>query len=1572
MKRLLLTLAFLLPGPALAQDDGDGGFLENLIEENLSGAGREVRVEGFEGALSSRATIDELTIADSEGVWLRIENAVLDWNRSALLRRRLEVTELSAETIELLRRPVTEPAAPSPEATGFSLPELPVAVRIEELHADELILGEPILGEAAVLTLDGSVALADGEGTASIEVVRIDAEEGRLVLDGSYTNETGVLDLTLALEEGPDGIVASFLNLPGRPSVALGIEGTGAVSDFTADIRLATGGEERLAGQFQTAEVDGARQFRTEISGDIAPVFLPEYQEFFGPNIALRVAGTREEDGTLVLSEIALDAAALALGGEVVIGPDNLPDRVDLTGRIADPDGGPVLLPVAGAETRVGEVDLSVQFDASQGEDWTARLVVEALERAGFSAESLVLEGSGRIGDAPERAVTAGFDFTAEALDLGDPAAAEALGQTVTGRAEIVWQEGEPVEVNVLRLDGESYSLAAEGEVRGLDSALTLAGEAEVTARDLSAFTGLAGRPLSGAVEARVTGEGEVLGGAFDLVLEAEGQDLAGIHPRVDPLLAGQAELALSAIRDETGTTIREFRVETPELTATANGILATEASRLELEARLSDLAAVEPSLSGPATLTARATEAEDTWSFTIEAAGAGAELTAEGEAIDLAGDPVVQGTATVTAADLEPFSTLAGRPLDGALEAQVEGGGRVDLSRLEVTLEAAGEDLGFGIAGTGPLLDGRSTLALTASRDGDTAAVDRLVVETAGIAAQASGTLTGLDAVPVFDGRIAVDAESLAPLSELARRDLDGALEAEVVGQIAADLSTLDLTLDATGQALDLGLPGEEELLGGTATVTGQVAREGDTARLTNVRVTSENLRARVDGVVTALDTTPAFEGSATLAADDLTPLEGLVGRPFAGSIGAEAEGRIAFDLSEADITLRATAEDLQPGLPGDAPLLPGPTQLVLEATRSGDTARIDVLDLENENISLEAEGELTGLMENPAFDGRIALSVERLAPLSGIAGRPLAGSVDAEAAGRLAFDLGSFDLTLDATTDGLSVGQADADRLLGGTATIALDAAREGDRITVREAEISSNELQVSAEGQIGEGAADSRLTIEARLADIAPYAPGLSGPATVEGVIADAPGGGYSVDVEAEGPGGISAAADGTVAKDFSSVDLSLVGDAPLALANRALAPRSLVGTLRFDVQLEGPPELGSVTGTLSTADARLVAPTLGFVLEDIDADVRLTGAQAIVSATAAVQAGGRIALSGPIALAAPFLADLDGSLQSVRVVDPALYTTTVSGPVSVTGPLAGGARIAGNLGLGETEIRIPSTGLGGTFALPEVTHVNTPVRVARTLDRAGIDPSGESGDGSGDGGGGAAYPLDILIRAENRIFIRGRGLDAELGGQLRLTGTTADIVPAGQFDLIRGRLDILGQRIVLDEGSVTLQGDFVPYVRLVARTDTGEVVVFVIVEGRASEPEITFESEPELPEDEVLAQLLFGRSIENISPLQAAQLASAAATLAGRGGGGIFEQLRTGFGLDDFDVTTDAEGNAAVRAGAYISENLYTDVTVAPGGETEINLNLDLTESTVVRGSVGTEGETSLGIYFERDY
>jgi translocation and assembly module TamB len=365
--------------------------------------------------------------------------------------------------------------------------------------------------------------------------------------------------------------------------------------------------------------------------------------------------------------------------------------------------------------------------------------------------------------------------------------------------------------------------------------------------------------------------------------------------------------------------------------------------------------------------------------------------------------------------------------------------------------------------------------------------------------------------------------------------------------------------------------------------------------------------------------------------------------------------------------------------------------------------------------------------------------------------------------------------------------------------------------------------------------------------------------------------------------------------------------------------------------------------------------------------VTATADLAGGRAQVAAQAAVSSGGRIDLRGGIGLTAPFPGDLSVQVQNAVLKDPALYQTRANGTLTIRGPLNGGATIAGALRLAETEVQIPSTGMGSLGSLPDLRHINEPADVRATRVRAKLL-----------GANGAAvvhrraYPLDLLISAPNRVFIRGRGLDAELGGELRLGGTTANVQPNGAFKLIRGRLDILGKRLDLSEASLRLEGEFVPFVRILASNESDGITSSVLIEGKATEPAVTFVSSPELPQEEVLARLLFGQGLTALSPLQAAQLASAVATLAGKGGEGLVGRLRQGFGLDDLDLVTDAEGGAAVKVGKYLGKNLYSEIVVGQQGQSQINLNLDVTPNITLRGSSDGTGSTSLGVFFEKDY
>ena len=600
---------------------------------------------------------------------------------------------------------------------------------------------------------------------------------------------------------------------------------------------------------------------------------------------------------------------------------------------------------------------------------------------------------------------------------------------------------------------------------------------------------------------------------------------------------------------------------------------------------------------------------------------------------------------------------------------------------------------------------------------------------------------------------------------------------------------------------------------------------------------------------------------------------------------------------------------------------------------------------------------------------DGTLTAQLADLAAYRALVGQPVAGAIDLTVTGSVLPDLSRFDANVKLRSEDLAVGNPTADVLLRGTGRVNADLGLADGIYAIRTLEVSTRE--VSIVGALNGRAGVGQGRFNASLRNVGVLTDQISGPVRATGSASLDENGNWGIDATGTGPGGLAAQVAGQISQSFD-LNIDIDGTAPLALANTAIDPRRLSGTANFDLAVNGPPALSSLSGQVTFSEGRLAAPTLAQALEDIGGAIRLGNGAAQIDLRANVESGGNITITGPVRFDAPNNADIALRLNDVVLKDPELYSTLVSGTVTLQGPLQGGARVAGRLTLGQTDIRVPSSSITSLGDLPDVVHVGADAAVRRTLSRAGVLNGGSGGGGGASDRPRRAYPLNIVIDAPSRIFIRGRGLDAELGGRLTIGGTTANVIPVGRFELLRGRIDILNQRFNLTEGSASLQGDFVPYIRLVASTETTTGTrINIVVEGPASEPEVSFVSVPELPQDEVLSQLIFGRNLDSISPFQAVQLASAISTLAGRGGGAV-DRLRENIGLDDFDVTTDEEGATAVRAGKYLSENVYTDVTVTSEGGTEINLNLDLTNEITAKGSVDQDGDTSVGIFFERDY
>jgi translocation and assembly module TamB len=135
-----------------------------------------------------------------------------------------------------------------------------------------------------------------------------------------------------------------------------------------------------------------------------------------------------------------------------------------------------------------------------------------------------------------------------------------------------------------------------------------------------------------------------------------------------------------------------------------------------------------------------------------------------------------------------------------------------------------------------------------------------------------------------------------------------------------------------------------------------------------------------------------------------------------------------------------------------------------------------------------------------------------------------------------------------------------------------------------------------------------------------------------------------------------------------------------------------------------------------------------------------------------------------------------------------------------------------------------------------------------------------------------------------------------------------------------------------------------------------------------------PKIAISSVPELPQDEALAQILFGQSVKQLTPFQLAGLAQAAASLTGAGGGlDPLAAVRKRLGLDRLSAGAGTGGKgASLQAGKYLANGVYVGAQQNSSGGTRAQVQIDLTKHLKVDTVIGTGGAApSTGITPDND-
>ncbi|WP_326891498.1 translocation/assembly module TamB domain-containing protein [Rhizobium beringeri] len=481
----------------------------------------------------------------------------------------------------------------------------------------------------------------------------------------------------------------------------------------------------------------------------------------------------------------------------------------------------------------------------------------------------------------------------------------------------------------------------------------------------------------------------------------------------------------------------------------------------------------------------------------------------------------------------------------------------------------------------------------------------------------------------------------------------------------------------------------------------------------------------------------------------------------------------------------------------------------------------------------------------------------------------------------------------------------------------------------------------------------------TSQTKGAGLSPFSIGASGKLA---------GNRLTVDTSLAGDAGMSLKGGGSVVITGNrAIDMRFNGNLPFAVLGAPLAQQGLVadGVATVNLQIGGTAAAPVINGTVSTNGAKLVDVRRNLAVNNLTATVTFNGSQAVISRlSGSLGGGGTISASGTIGIqpAGGFPADISIKLDKAVYVDGTLVVSTVNGTVGLRGPITN-ATLSGKLRLDKTSITVPEK-LPTSLREVDIRHKNAPRAVLAQLRDDGERKPGEKS---------SVITLDLEIDAPSHIFVRGRGIDAELGGRVTIRGTAAAPIVTGGFTMRRGRMTILNRRLDFsDKSRITFAGDLTPALDMEATSASGSTTLTVDVAGLATDPAITFSSSPQLPQDEVLAQLIFGQSMSKLSPVQIAQLADAVSQLAGNRSTSLFEGLRNQLGVDDFDVSTDSKGQTSVSVGRYLNDRTYFELQQGGSAGAKAVINLDVGRGVKLRGAAGGNGAGEAGVVYEREY
>jgi translocation and assembly module TamB len=412
---------------------------------------------------------------------------------------------------------------------------------------------------------------------------------------------------------------------------------------------------------------------------------------------------------------------------------------------------------------------------------------------------------------------------------------------------------------------------------------------------------------------------------------------------------------------------------------------------------------------------------------------------------------------------------------------------------------------------------------------------------------------------------------------------------------------------------------------------------------------------------------------------------------------------------------------------------------------------------------------------------------------------------------------------------------------------------------------------------------------------------------------------------------------------------SVDLS-------ALQKFAPSVRSS-GRIDVHITSQGKSSEPDMKGELRITNVALSTDTIPVGIEDLNAQINLSGTRADIVKFSGTAGGGTISAEGFVAYGRDTNFNVALNAQSVRVRYPAGLRSILSGRVNLNGT-------------------------------PNDSNLTGRVLVDRLSFTQAFDLSNFAGQFSEDSSGGESsnfetdMKLNVAVQSAQDMNLASSKVSLAGSANLNVTGTLANPVLLGRISLTNGEVFFLSKRFEVQSGTIQFVNPArtEPVLSLYIKTTVEQYDVTLNLSGSMDRLRTSYTSDPSLPPADIIHLLAFGSTTAEAasSPTQSAAM-GAESVLAGGVSRQVAGKLENVTGISQLTIdplATNSQGNVGSqvaiqeRVTGSLLLTVSTDVTNTQGQTVELEYQVNRrTSITALRDQ---NGGYAIGVRVHKEF